>query len=89
MQNFNFKKNPTVFEGRDDIFKKMCAKAIKGPSLARSVPKPLKGPSLARSVPKPLKEPSLSRSVLKPFKMGPDGEVVGGEVRGTTSPSQL
>ena len=45
MQNFNFKKNPTVFEGRDDIFKKMCAKAIKGPSLARSVPKPLKGPS--------------------------------------------
>ena len=32
----------------------MCAKALKGPSLARSVPKPLKGPSLARSVLKPL-----------------------------------
>ena len=46
----------------------MCAKALKGPSLARSVPKPLKVPSLARSVPKPLKEPSLARSVLKPFK---------------------
>ena len=65
----------------------MCAKAIKGPSLARSVPKPLKAPSLARSVPKPLKvpslarsvpkplkEPSLARSVLKPFKMGQEGE---------------
>ena len=46
----------------------MSAKALKGPSLARSVPKPLKVPSLARSVPKPLKEPSLARSVLKPFK---------------------
>ena len=52
----------------------MCAKAVKGPSLARSVPKPLKGPSLARSVPKPLKVTSL---------------VLGGEVRGTTPPSQL
>ena len=50
----------------------MCAKALKGPSLARSVPKPLKGPSLARSVLKPLKVHSL---------------VVGGEVRGTTPPS--
>ena len=48
----------------------MCAKAVKGPSLARSVPKPLKGPSLARSVPKPLKVPSLARSVPKAFKMG-------------------
>ena len=48
----------------------MCAKALKGPSLARSVPKPLKVPSLARSVPKPLKEPSLARSVLKPFIVG-------------------
>ena len=62
----------------------MCAKALKGPSLARSVPKPLKGPSLARSVPKPLKVPSLARSVPQAFKM-----VVGGEVRGTTPPSQL
>ena len=52
----------------------MCAKAVKGPSLARSVPKPLKGPSLARSVPKPLKVPSLARSVPKAFKMGQDGE---------------
>ena len=65
----------------------MSAKALKGPSLARSVPKPLKVPSLARSVPKPLKgpslarsvlkplkEPSLARSVLKPFKMGQEGE---------------
>ena len=52
----------------------MCAKALKGPSLARSVPKPLKGPSLARSVLKPLKEPSLARSVLKPFKMGQEGQ---------------
>ena len=46
----------------------MSAKALKGPSLARSVPKPLKGPSLARSVPKPLKVPSLARSVPKPLK---------------------
>ena len=65
----------------------MCAKAVNGPSLARSVPKPLKGPSLARSVPKPLKGPSLARSVpkplkgpslaryvLKPFKMLQEGE---------------
>ena len=52
----------------------MCAKAVKGPSLARSVPKPLKGPSLARSVPKPLKVPSLARSVPKAFKMGQEGE---------------
>ena len=52
----------------------MCAKALKGPSLARSVPKPQKGTSLARSVLKPLKEPSLARSVLKPFKMGQEGE---------------
>ena len=36
----------------------MCAKAVKGPSLARSVPKPPKEPSLARSVPKLLKVPS-------------------------------
>ena len=49
---------------------KMSAKALKGPSLARSVPKPLKAPSLARSVPKPLKVPSLARSVPKPFKWG-------------------
>ena len=35
----------------------MCAKAVKGPSLARSMLKPLKGPILARSVPKPLKVP--------------------------------
>ena len=47
----------------------MCAKALKGTSLARSVPKPLKAPSLARSVPKPLKAPSLSRSVPKPLKV--------------------
>ena len=47
----------------------MCAKAVKGPSLARSVLKPLKGPSLARSVPKSLKVPSLARSVPKAFKM--------------------
>ena len=53
----------------------MCAKALKGPSLARSVPKPLKGPSLARSVLKPLKEPSLARSVLKPFKKEQEEEV--------------
>ena len=33
----------------------MCAKALKGTSLARFVPKPLKVPSLPRSVPKPLK----------------------------------
>ena len=52
----------------------MCAKAVKGPSLARSVPKPLKGPSLARSVPKPLKVPSLARSVPKAFKMEQEGE---------------
>ena len=52
----------------------MCAKALKRPSLARSVPKPLKGPSLARSVPKPLKGPSLARYVLKPFKMLQEGE---------------
>ena len=52
----------------------MCAKALKRPSLARSVPKPLKGPSLARSVPKPLKVPSLARSVPKAFKMGQEGE---------------
>ena len=52
----------------------MSAKALKGPSLARSVPKPLKGPSLARSVPKPLKGPSLARYVLKPFKMLQEGE---------------
>ena len=58
----------------------MCAKAVKGPSLARSVPKPLKGPSLARSVPKPLKVPSLARSVPKAFKMGQEGE---GEREGT------
>ena len=45
-------------------------KPLKVPSLARSVPKPLKGPSLARSVPKPLKVPSLARSVPKAFKMG-------------------
>ena len=51
----------------------MCAKAVNGPSLARSVPKPLKGPSLARSVPKPLKVPSLARSVPKPFKVGHEG----------------
>ena len=51
----------------------MCAKAVNGPSLARSVPKPLKGPSLARSVPKPLKVPSLARSVPKAFKMGQEG----------------
>ena len=61
----------------------MCAKALKGPSLARSVPKPLKGPSLARSVPKPLKEPSLARSVLKPFKMGQEGEGEGAKRRYT------
>ena len=60
----------------------MCAKALKVPSLARSVPKPLKGhslarsvlkhlkgPSLAHSVPKPLKVPSLARSVTKPLKV--------------------
>ena len=52
----------------------MCAKAVNGPSLARSVPKPLKGPSLARSVPKPLKVPSLARSVQKPFKKEQEGE---------------
>ena len=51
----------------------MCAKALKGTSLARSVPKPLKAPSLARSVPKPLKVPSLARSVPKPFKVGRRG----------------
>ena len=51
----------------------MCAKALKGTSLARSVPKPLKAPSLARSVPKPLKVPSLARSVPKPFKLGQRG----------------
>ena len=75
-------KKTTFFE----IFQKMCAKALKGtslarcvpkplkaPSLARSVPKPLKVPSLARSVPKPLKEPSLARSVLKPFKRSRKG----------------
>ena len=56
----------------------MSTKALKGSSLARSVPKPLKVPSLARSVPKPLKEPSLARSVLKPFKMEQEG--VGGVV---------
>ena len=39
----------------------MCTKALKGPSLARSVPKPLKVPSLARSVP-------------KAFKRGQEGE---------------
>ena len=49
-------------------------KPLKVPSLARSVPKPLKVPSLARSVPKPLKEPSLARSVLKPFKKEQEGE---------------
>ena len=59
----------------------MCAKALKGTSLARSVPKPLKAPSLARSVPKPLKVPSLARSVPKAFKMGREG---GGEREGTT-----
>ena len=37
-----------------EIFEKVCAEALKRPSLARSVPKPLKAPSLARSVPKPL-----------------------------------
>ena len=47
----------------------MSAKALKGPSLARSVPKPLKVPSLARSVPKPLKGPSLARSVPKPLSI--------------------
>ena len=55
------------------------------------------------SVPKPLKVPSLARSVPKPLKVGQEGEgegvgakrhyalrhVVGGEVRGTTPPSQL
>ena len=74
----------------------MSAKALKGPSLARSVPKPLKVPSLARSVPKPLKgpslarsvlkplkEPSLARSVLKPFKMGQEGEGEGAKRRYT------
>ena len=62
-------KKKTFFE----IFEKMCAKALKGTSLARSVPKPLKAPSLARSVPKPLKVPSLARSVPKPFKLGQEG----------------
>ena len=61
-------------------------KPLKVPSLARSVQKPLKVPSLALSVPKPLKVPSLACSVPKAFKMG---QVVGGEVRGTTPPSQL
>ena len=37
-----------------EIFEKVCAEALKRPSLARSVLKPLKAPSLARSVPKPL-----------------------------------
>ena len=63
----------------------MCAKALKGTSLARSVPKPLKAPSLARSVPKPLKVPSFARSVPKPFNL-----VVGSVgTECTTPPSQL
>ena len=62
-------KQMTFFEN----FEKVCAKALKGPSLARSVPKPLQAPSLARSVPKPLKVPTLARSVPKPFKVGQEG----------------
>ena len=66
----------------------MCAKALKGPSLARSVPKPLKGPSLARSVLKPLKEPSLAHSVLKPFKKATYSRRYTSSLLGVVSPRQ-